>query len=71
MREICPRLSESDARVLILLVVGQLMHAVCAKEMFEEGGQSETFRVDIEGLVDHIVRFSAAGVRAYAGENGT
>ncbi len=68
LMEICPWLDEANVQVVILLVVGQLMHAVCAKQMFEEGG--ELFPVRIEDLVNHIVRFSAAGIRAYAGEHG-
>ncbi|MBP7051313.1 MAG: TetR/AcrR family transcriptional regulator [Phycisphaerae bacterium] len=70
LMEICPGLNEADANVLILLLAGQLVHTVCAKEMFEESGLPGLFQVNIEGLVDHIVRFSAAGIRAYASENG-
>jgi AcrR family transcriptional regulator len=69
--EICPWLDETNVQVVILLLVGQLMHAVCAKEMFEEGGHSGVLQVSIEELVDHAVRFSAGGIRAYASENGT
>jgi AcrR family transcriptional regulator len=69
LREICPWLNEADANVLIMLLAGQLIHTVCAKEMFEESGHPGLFQMNIEGLVDHIVRFSAGGIRAYASEN--
>jgi len=69
--EICPWLNETNVQVVILLLVGQLMHAVCAQEMFEEGGQSGVLHVSIEELVDHAVKFSAGGIRAYAGRNAT
>ena len=36
--EICPWLEEGNARIAIILIVGQLIHAVCAKEMFDESG---------------------------------
>lgn len=68
---ICPWLDETNVNVVILLLVGQLVHAVCAKEMFEEGGRSGMFQLNIEELIEHAVRFSAGGIRAYAGAGGT
>jgi len=66
LRRICPSLSKADARLTILSVVGQLMHTVCAKGMFEESHHPEVPKVDVEELVEHVVRFSAAGIRACA-----
>jgi AcrR family transcriptional regulator len=66
LMEICPWLDETTAGVMILLIVGQLIHAVCAKELFEESGHGELFQLRLEDIVDHIVKFSAAGIRAYA-----
>lgn len=64
---VCPWLDDTNARVVILLLVGQLIHAVCAREMFEGSGHTnELPQLKIEDLVDHIVRFSAGGIRAYA-----
>jgi len=71
LMEICPWLNETNVQVVILLVVAQLMHAVCAKEMFEEGGVYGTLQVNTEDLVEHVVKFSAGGIRAYASGNGT
>jgi AcrR family transcriptional regulator len=67
---ICPWLSEANARVVILLVVGQLIHTVCARELFESSGRAEMLQLRLEDLVDHIVRFSAGGIRAYANQSG-
>jgi len=67
---ICPWLDQDNVRIVILLLVGQLVHAVCAMEMFEKAGGSEMLRVDIEDLIDHMVKFSAGGIRAYASEHG-
>jgi AcrR family transcriptional regulator len=70
LMEICPWLNEANAGIAILLMVGQLIHAVCAKELFEETSHGELFRLKLEDLVEHIVKFSAAGIRAYA-DQGT
>ncbi|MEN6424192.1 MAG: CerR family C-terminal domain-containing protein [Phycisphaerales bacterium] len=67
---ICPWLDETNVQVLILLLVGQLVHTVCAKEMFENSGHPGVLHIDIEDLVEHVVKFSAGGIRAYAGANG-
>lgn len=62
---VCPWLNEANARVVILLVVGQLVHTVCARELFESSGSEDLPRLKLDDLVDHIVRFSAGGIRAY------
>jgi TetR/AcrR family transcriptional regulator, regulator of cefoperazone and chloramphenicol sensitivity len=67
---ICPYLNERSAGLIILSVVGQLIHTICAKEMFEQSGHPQAPTLDLEELVDHVVLFSAAGIRAYAGESG-
>ena len=66
--KICPGLEESKARLAILSVVGQLIHTVGAKAMFEQSGKPELAKFDLTEVVDHIVKFSAAGIRAYAKE---
>jgi len=68
LMEICPWLSETTSGVVILLIVGQLVHAVCARELFEQSGHAEQFKLKVEEMVEHIVKFSAAGIRAYATE---
>jgi len=68
LMEICPWLNPTNANVVILLMVGQLIHAVCARELFEQSGQAERFQLKLEDIVEHIVKFSAAGIRAYANE---
>lgn len=65
LQTICPWLDETGARYAILSIVGQLMHGVAAKEMFEQAGGSGIPRLELEEMVDHIVKFSAAGIRAY------
>jgi len=64
----CPGLEESEARLVILSIVGQLIHTVGAKTMFEQTDSAEMPKFDLTDAVDHIVKFSAAGIRAYAEE---
>lgn len=71
LMEICPWLNETTSGVVILLMVGQLIHAVCARELFEQSGQSDQFKLKLEDIVEHIVKFSAAGIRAYANDDTT
>ena len=65
LMQICPGLKEEEARLTILSIVGQLMHAACAKTMFEQAGGPQVPKLDLNEMVSHIVKFSAAGIRAY------
>lgn len=69
LQTICPGLDKTRARYAILSLVGQLMHAVAAKGLFERSDHPDFPPLDIGEFVAHIVAFSAAGIRAYA--NGT
>jgi len=61
--QICPQLDESKIPLLVFSIVGQLIHFIRIKTMFE---QVETVvKLDLTEAVDHIVRFSAAGIRDY------
>jgi len=66
LREICPWLDKSDVPMVIFSVVGQLlMHTVCVKEMFEGSSHPDLSKIDLEAIVNHVVEFSAAGIRGY------
>lgn len=58
----CPGLPESKAQLAILSVVGQLIHTVCAK--LEWADNPDIPELDLAEVVNHIVKFSAAGIRA-------
>jgi AcrR family transcriptional regulator len=62
----CPGLAESKAQLAILSIVGQLIQTVHAKTMFQQTDNPELPKFDLTEAVDHIVKFSAAGIRAYA-----
>ncbi len=65
--KICPWLDRSRVSMVIFSIVGQLlMHTVCVKEMFEGSNHPELSRIDIDSIVNHVVEFSAAGIRGYA-----
>ena len=70
MQRICPWLLQERVQLVILSIVGQLMHTVLAKGMFERGNHPGVPGLDLEEMVEHIVRFSAAGIRAYQSESG-
>ncbi len=65
----CPGLDESRAQLVILSIVGQLMHMVCARTMFEQTDNPQLPKLDLTEAVNHVVRFSAAGIRAFVKEN--
>ena len=65
---ICPSLDKDLIPHSLFSVVGQLIHLVRVKAMFEDVPNSQSPTFDLASGVDHIVRFSAAGIRAYAHE---
>ena len=64
----CPLLDKEHVPHLLFSVVGQLIHLVRVKAMFDEVPESQFPTFELVSGVDHIVRFSAAGIRAYAQE---
>jgi len=63
----CPDLDESKIMLVIFSIVGQLVHLVHIREMFEQGGDDLKLPVlDSAEAINHIVNFSAAGIRAYS-----
>jgi len=67
----CPGLEKSKAQLSILSIVGQLIHTVGVRTMFEQADSPELPKFDLTELVNHIVKFSAAGIRAYTNEKNT
>ena len=65
---ICPGMERSRVPLVILSFVGQLMHALHFRSMMDDVGDEELLDFDMEEVIDHIVKFSAAGIRAYCGE---
>jgi AcrR family transcriptional regulator len=64
IRAICPYLTGEQARMGINSVIGQLVHTIHVKAM--PGVEAEMFAgFDARRAVEHIVKFSAAGIRSY------
>jgi len=66
--KICPSLRESQVPLVIFSVVGQLIHLARVRTMFKQSDRPNLPIFDLAEAVDHIIRFSAAGIRACAGE---
>jgi len=66
LTRICPGLDEASARLAILSVVGQLVQTVTAETMLEQSDRPELPKLELAEVVKHIVKFSAAGIRACA-----
>lgn len=63
----CPGLEESKIPLLIFFLAGQLIHIVHIKAMYEQTEMAEMPAFDLTDAVDNVVKFSAAGIRSYAG----
>jgi len=50
----------------VFSMIGQLLHAVKGRHMSVEIERTGAVPFDLEGFVDHFVRFTAAGIRACA-----
>ena len=65
--KICPWLDRSKISVIVFSIVGQLlMHTVCVREMFEGSNHPDLSKIDVDSIVNHVVEFSASGIRGYA-----
>lgn len=63
---ICPNINEHDILMCILSLTGQLVHITQVKVLFEGAQGHSITSIDIDESINHIVKFSAAGIRAYA-----
>lgn len=62
----CPSLDKSKVLMVVFSLVGQLVHLVHLKMMFEQSDEElELPLLNVKEIIDHIVKFSAAGIRAY------
>jgi len=61
-----PPLEPTDARMCIMAMVGQLLHALKARNLFTRHDHSEVVPTDLADYVPHFVRFAAGGIRACA-----
>jgi len=64
MSRVCPGLGQKETVMSIISVVGQLMHAIHHNEMFIAKEDLGLPMPNLTEMVDHIVEFSTAGIRA-------
>ena len=61
-----PDLDKSKIMPVVFSVIGQLVHLVHTKTMFDQSDDDLDRSIfDSSEAIDHIVKFSAAGIRAY------
>ena len=63
--KICPGLDETKTQLVIRSIVGQLLHTIQVQKIFGDEMGKSTFVMDMNTIINHIVKFSAAGIRAY------
>jgi hypothetical protein len=56
------------AALCLMSLVGQLTHALKASRRFADGASESPIPLTLETMIPHIVRFSAAGIRACAAD---
>jgi len=67
LAEACPGLPESKLPLVVFSLVGQLVHTIRMKAMLDWTDDGAFDMFEPAKVIDHIVAFSAAGIRAYAG----
>jgi AcrR family transcriptional regulator len=66
---ICPNLNKNDILMSVLSLTGQLAHIMQVRVLFEGAQGHSITSINIDESIDHIVKFSAAGIRALAKGN--
>ena len=64
LRRICPQLDHESALLCIQSFVAQLKHTLLMKEMASDIDRSGWTGFDFERARDHVIAFTAAGIRA-------
>lgn len=65
LKKVCPGLDESKTPLIVFSLVGQLIHTIRIKPILQWTDDEALAMFDPAKLIDHIVAFSAAGIRAY------
>lgn len=65
LRKVCPHINDEHAQLCLHSIVAQLIHILHSRKLFGSQDRPVLAATDMPGVVDHIVRFTAAGIRAY------
>jgi AcrR family transcriptional regulator len=68
LMKICRGLDKEKAYLVILSLVGQLVHTTMAETMLEQDNDMRVPRFNLTEIIEHIVKFSSAGIQAYVKE---
>lgn len=63
----CPNLDRRRRDICLHSVVGQALHVMESRQIYLDAGQDPGPLNKVSEMIDHIVTFSAAGIRAFAG----
>jgi AcrR family transcriptional regulator len=66
--KICPGLDESKVPFIVMSIVGQLLHMLHVKAIFQQIDEVSLPKFDLAEAVEHVVKFSIAGIRVYVKE---
>ncbi len=66
LTKICPGLNKKNLHMLIMSITAQLVHIVHTKAVMEQIQSPELPKFDLSEVVNHVIKFSTAGIRAYA-----
>jgi len=65
LRQICPQLLEVQIQACLHSFLGQLIHAIHVRRFLGDEKDSQAPFDDLKSFMEHIVRFTAAGIRDY------
>jgi len=69
LQQVCPDLDDKTLGLCIFSLIGQLIHTIHMQRMTNAFKGGDLPFTDREALFEHIVRFTAAGIRALEKEN--
>ncbi len=61
----CPGLDELKIPFIVLSIVGQLLHVLHVKAISQQIDEAAFPKFDLAQAIDHVVKFSTAGIRIY------
>lgn len=62
----CPGIDESKVPFVVFSIVGQLLHVLHVKAIFQQIDEAALPKFDLAQAIEHIVEFSTAGIKIYA-----
>jgi hypothetical protein len=66
--KIYPDLDKSKIHLFMFSIIGQLVHLIRVQTLFDQSYSLQFPGFDLDEAINHIVKFSAAGIRAYTEE---